>query len=484
MSIGTGLAIASSGLSAIDQQLAIVSQNIANANTAGYSAESATLIATTADGMGTGVVSGPATAQVNAGIAAQLNGSLANQSYQNTVATALSGIDQVMGTPGQGNDLSSLLGNVQSAFSTLLTNPASPSQQDAVVNAAQTLTGQINNIAATIGSAGRNAAGTIAGDIKTLNTTLMQIGTLNGQILVLQQQGKGTADLVNQRNAAVQTVASLTGAKSIAQMDGSINLFSPDGIQLPTGGSLQVSVKTTATLTTLSLGGQTIGFGGAIGGAQQLVNATLPQIQAGLDSFSQALASRFASSGLSLFTNAAGTVPATPAGFSNQITVNPAVTATPSLVRDGNVTITDGSGATLAPNPPGGPSGYATVIQNVLTYGFGANALSGGTQPAAASTYTDASGATTLPYSGSGTLSAIATDFTTNEASLSSFAQSANTTASALSSALTTQASATGGVSIDQQMGLLVTLQNAYAANAKIVSIAQQMWQTTESMIS
>jgi len=49
---------------------------------------------------------------------------------------------------------------------------------------------------------------------------------------------------------------------------------------------------------------------------------------------------------------------------------------------------------------------------------------------------------------------------------------------------LTTQASTTSGVSVDQQMGLLVTLQNAYAANAKVVSIAQQMWQTQESMIS
>lgn len=482
MSIGTGLAIASSGLSAIDQQLSLVSQNIANANTSGYSVETATLTAATANGRGSGVISGPATRQLNTSIQAQLNGSIAQQSYQNVISTALSGIDQVMGTPGQGNNLTSLLGNLQSGFQTLLTDPSNAVQQSAVVSAAQTLTGQINSIASAVGAAGKTAVNTIGADVGTLNSTLAKIGTLNSQIIALAQQNKGTADLTNQRDVAIQKAISLTGAKAITQPDGSISLFSTNGIQLPTNGTGKVSVN--ASGNSFSVGGTAVNFGGSIGGARQLVNTTLPQIQAGLDSFSQALASRFSGAGLSLFTDPAGNVPTSAtAGLSDIITVNPAVTANPALVRDGNLSVTGASGTTIPPNPSGGPAGYTTLIQNVLGAAFGTTTVANTPQPAANSTYTDANGTATLPYAVTGSLTTIVTNFTANEASLSSNAQSTAKATGSLVSALKTQAAGTSGVSIDQQMGLLVTLQNAYAANAKTVTIAQQMWQATQAMV-
>ena len=189
MSIGTGLSIANSGLAAIQAQLAVVSQNIANANTAGYSAEAATLTATSAQGLGSGVISGPATQLVNASMQAQVNAAVGNQSFQQTTAQSLSGIDQVMGTPGQGNDLSSLLGNLQSGFATLLTNPANTVQQSAVVASAQTLARQINSISSAIGNATQTASTGVAAGITSLNTSLTQVGTLNNQIISLSQQG-------------------------------------------------------------------------------------------------------------------------------------------------------------------------------------------------------------------------------------------------------------------------------------------------------
>lgn len=500
MSIGTGLAIASSGLTAIERQLAVVSQNVANANTPGYSAETEALSSTTAGGIGTGVISGAATRQLNTQVQAQLNASVGNQAYQGAMATALSGIDQVMGTPGQGNDLPSLVGAVQSSFATLLTNPANPTQQSAVVSAAQTLTGQINTIAGAIGGARQTAQTTLVGDIKTLNRSLTQVGKLNTQIVALKQQGLSTADLANQRDALVRTIASLTGAKSIPQANGAIALYTTTGLQLPTAANSALSAPS-ATLGAnayypgggippVTLNGQDVTpllTGGAIGASLQLRDTTLPQLQAGLDSFSQGLASRFSAQGLTLFSDPSGNVPgaSSTTGFSNAITVSPAVAANPALVRDGTQAIAGSAAGASAftPNPPGGPSGFTTMIQRVLNFGFGTEAQAGVGQPAAASGGLGPSGTLALNYAGTGTIAAIATNFASNEAAVSSGAQSAQAAAGSLTSALTTQFSATSGVSIDQQMGMLVALQNAYAANAKVVGIAQQMWQTMEAMI-
>ena len=83
--------------------------------------------------------------------------------------------------------------------------------------------------------------------------------------------------------------------------------------------------------------------GGQIGADITLRDTTLPTDQAELDEFAQGLSSRFAAQGLTLFTDPAGNVPAAaeprcrPAmsAMPATIQVNPAVTADPSLVRDG-----------------------------------------------------------------------------------------------------------------------------------------------------
>ena len=61
-----------------------------------------------------------------------------------TRQTALQAIDAVQGTPGQGTDIASLLGNLQDQFSTLLNDPDNQPQQSQVVSAATTLAQGIN----------------------------------------------------------------------------------------------------------------------------------------------------------------------------------------------------------------------------------------------------------------------------------------------------------------------------------------------------
>ena len=70
----------------------------------------------TADGVGLGVQTGPATLQINQALQASVNQQNAAVSNGQTTQTALQAIDSVLGTPGSGSDLGSLLGNLQEAF--------------------------------------------------------------------------------------------------------------------------------------------------------------------------------------------------------------------------------------------------------------------------------------------------------------------------------------------------------------------------------
>lgn len=499
MSLDTGLGIANSGLAAISQQFALISQNVANASTPSYAAESSSLSSKSAGGIGSGVASAPATLNIDHAVQSALVSSMGAASYQATIANAMSGLDQVMGTPGQGNDLSSLTANLQSSFTALLNDPSNAAQQNAVISAAQGLTGQINNIAMSIGSARQAAQDQMSASLTTLNTSLTQIGTLNTQIIALNKQGLSTADLQNQRNGLVQTVAQLTGAKSISAPNGAISLYTAQGLQLPTtGASLQIlpsaigaSDSYPGTIPAITLNGQdvTAGLGGgSIGAAISLRDQILPAQQASLDSFAQTVASRFAAQGLTLFSDPTGAIPSTASmtGFANAITVNPTVTANPALVRDGtNAVVASATGATaFTPNPPGGPAGFSTLIDRIINFSLGNQVQAGVPQPPAPTTGLGPVGTITLPYPGDATIGNLATSVVASEAATSAAAQAASTQAGQTQSALQTQATQTSGVSIDQQMGTLVSLQNAYAANAKVVGIAQQMMQTMEAMIS
>src|SRR5579863_9401988 len=113
--------------------MAVVSQNVANASTPGYSVETSTQQSVSADGKGLGVHIGPTILTVNAAMQAELNSQNATVAALQTRQTALQAIDAVQGTPGQGGDIASLLGDLQNQFSALLNDPSDPTQQSQVV---------------------------------------------------------------------------------------------------------------------------------------------------------------------------------------------------------------------------------------------------------------------------------------------------------------------------------------------------------------
>ena len=237
MGLNSALSIASGGLANINAQFALISQNVANAATPGYSVENGSQQSLTADGVGLGVQSGPAQLQIDQALQASVNQQNAVVSNGQTTQTALQAIDSVMGAPGSGSDLASLLGNLQDSFSTLLTDPSNQTQQGAVVSSATALTQGINTLGNAYTAQRQAAQDDIQTSITTLNATLATIGQLSNQIVALKPTSQGVADLENQRNEAVNTLSSLLDIKTVEQPDGDLSLFTASGLSLPIRGS-------------------------------------------------------------------------------------------------------------------------------------------------------------------------------------------------------------------------------------------------------
>lgn len=479
MSIAAALSIATGGLANINSQFALASQNIANASTPNYSVEVATQENVVANGEGLGVRSGPATRDVNTMLQAALTSQNATVSGLQTQQTALQALDALQGTPGQGTDLASVLGNLQDQFSTLLNDPSNQAQQNQVVSAATTLTQNINALSNGYVTQRQTAQDNIVSEVATLNSTLGTIDSLNTQITSMQAAGQSTADLENQRDAAVASLSQLVDVKVLQQPSGALLIATSAGLVLPTDGSRittsDVNVQPATSypgggIPAITLDGVDITSqlqGGQIGANITLRDNTLPTDQAELDEFSQNLASRFAANGLTLFTDPQGNVPTsggTPAqsnyvGFAGTIQVNAAVQADPSMVRDGDVP------------PVPALAGYTTIISAVLNNTLGDN------PPLVSNTSgLGPQGNLNAPYTAPTTLGQLASTMVAAQAQESSTVTNQLSTEQAVQTTLSSQLSSQSGVNIDTEMTNMIQLQNAYDANAKVISTIQSMW--------
>ncbi|MDR3539200.1 MAG: flagellar hook-associated protein FlgK [Acetobacteraceae bacterium] len=507
MSIGSALSIATGGLAVVSNNLALVSQNVANANTPNYAVESATQTSLNAAGAGLGVLVGPSTRQIDTALQAEGFRQNATVAGLQTRQAALQAVDSAQGTPGQGQDLPSLLAAVQNQFSSLLNTPDNQTQQSAVIAAAGTLATGINALSTACTAQRQAAQDDIVSSVQTLNTALGTIGTLTNQIIGLRAANQSTADLENQRDAALTTVSGLVDVKVLNQPNGGIVLSTSGGLALPLTGSGATLTDTGANVQTgayypaggipgVTLNGTDVTAqltGGRIGADLALRDATLPTYQGELDEFAETLATRFDAQGLTLFTDPTGALPVstgTPVqtgyvGFAATIQVNPAVTANPASVRDGTASIAGSpTGASaFTQNPAGGPAGFTTLIQRVLTYALGTEAQSGVPQPTPNTTGLGPNGTLNAPYVAPASLSDQAVTMVASQSQDSADTTSKLATEQAVQTNINSRMTAISGVSMDTEMSTMIRLQNAYGANAKVIATTQALWSQLLAMV-
>ena len=135
--------------------------------------------------------------------------------------------------------------------------------------------------------------------------------------------GQSTADLENQRDAAVATLSQLVDVKLLEQPNGDVLITTasrPDAADARHAQFAEYQRRERAPndyypsggIPAIMLGGVDVTSqlqGGQIGANIALRDTTLPTDQAELDELAQNLASRFSDNGLTLFTDPDGTLP-------------------------------------------------------------------------------------------------------------------------------------------------------------------------------
>ncbi len=500
MSIQSSLSIASSGLAHINRQLAMVSQNIANAESSGYTRKTINGLSITAAGQGMGVRSGLVTRLIDEKLQADVNQRNATVTALTVRENLLTGIETAHGVVENGDSLGGLVGSLQNSFIGLQGNPSSSAKQSEVAQAAASLVSRINTIGQSITTARQAAQDGLVSSVSTLNNALDSLSQLTKDIKSEMVAGRSVADLEDKRDAVMSQLSGLVGAKFVKQEDGGILAYTSGGSMLPLDGSkFSISEANVGPssyypgggLPGITFQGQDVSAnftGGQVGEFLRMRDSTLPLYQSEIDEFAQNLASRFDEQGLRLFVaNGTTSVPApssTPpiqsgyVGFAQTIVVNPDVMSKPSLLRDGTHALSTAGGDLIdfTPNPASGPQDFTALLDRIVDFTFGKESAPGVPHHAFATNGLGPQGNFHAPFNGGSSLADFSSALVASQTQDRAQTTSRLDVEASVQSLLQTQLSDQSGVNIDREMANMVALQTSYSANARVLSAVQAMW--------
>jgi flagellar hook-associated protein 1 FlgK len=325
MSLSSALSTAVSGLQATQAELQIVSANVANAGTPGYTSKNGVLEPITTGGITTGVRVADVTRTIDTYVQRQLRTENSGLSYSSTRANYLNRIQQMLGAPGSDSSLDTLVGNFTGALDQLATSPDSQVAQSNAVSSAQTLAQSLNNLSNQVQGMRGQVNGDLQASADQVNGLLQSIADLQGRIQASSGAGQSTANLLDQQDRAIDQLSSLVDIQVSQSGVNGLTLTTNSGIQLLANGvasklvfsgggnvgphSLYNSDPSKDTIGTIMVttpaGGKTdlLGSSGAQSGTikalADLRDNTLVQAQTQLDDLAAGIASALSSTTVS-----------------------------------------------------------------------------------------------------------------------------------------------------------------------------------------
>ncbi len=449
--------------------------NVANANTPGYVRRSVIAAENLLAGEPAGVRSAGVARSQNEIITTQRRALSSDLAQANILSTTWASVSARLGDTPDGSSLFQTISGFETQLTRLASSPESTAVARSVLDAAGTMINEFHSLSQMVTQLRAEADREIASGVDIVNAALQQIRDLNGDISGSDPNSNTTAALYDDRQRALDTIAEYLPIQTVQRDSGVIDVLTQEGVYLLAGEPRFLEFTPAPvfgpnqTLANSSLSGLTVegteltpgaaSFGavssGMFGALFTVRDQDLPEFSAQLDTLAGDLITRLSDDALDptktpgdygLFVDPA---PAAGAGLAGRISLNAAVDPSQGgelwRLRDGIGAVTEG------------PPGNGVIVQNLLDAIRTPQAIS-------------ASGIT-------GTFSS-----TEMAAHLSSLTGQKRIQHETVLSSTNTQHTILvetereeSGVNIDEQMQDLLLIEQAYAANARVIEAAKQM---------
>ncbi|MEX0404173.1 flagellar hook-associated protein FlgK [Aquibium sp. LZ166] len=483
MSLSTALSIAQNALLATSRRTSVVSQNITNADNADYSRRSAVLTSTD-----TGVRVSTIQRAANAALEKQNLSALSQWEGQQGLLSRLNDLALAVNGSDNASSAATALGKLQEALQLYAATPSSANLAEGALDAARQVVRSLNEGSAQIQSFRADADAEIGTAVDDLNKLLADFETANKAVIAATSTGRDANTAMDQRNALLRQIAEYVPISTFTRANSDMVITTADGSTLFETVARQVSFEPTTVFgagiegnavyidgVPLSSNDSMSAISGKLGSLIKLRDEVAVTFQSQLDEIARGTIQAFAETDQSgggasalagLFTWSGG--PALPAagsastGLAADISVNAAFDSDrggdPTLLRDGGA-----NGTAYRANSAGASYSallikYGDAIDKDMSFDAGAGI------------------ATSVSLS----------EFTANSVGwiegLRQNASRAELTSSAMLTRTQEALSSETGVNVDVEMTLLLDLEHAYEASARILRTVDEMLGTLLDM--
>jgi flagellar hook-associated protein 1 FlgK len=232
MSVTQALGTAAAGLRAAQVGLGIVAANVANAQTPGYTRKH---VQTQTSAAGGGLVSvrvGSIDRELDQYLQRQLRAESSGGAYADLRAQFYNRLQTIYGDPSSSTSLETVYSAFTTAMQALVTSPSDSSARINVLNAAQALTQQLQNLSADIQSLRGEAEQGITDSVHSANDIIRGVALINGQLSSSHADDAAKANLLDQRDHYLDRLANLLDIRVTEDESGAVTVFTSSGLQL------------------------------------------------------------------------------------------------------------------------------------------------------------------------------------------------------------------------------------------------------------
>lgn len=312
MSIGNALSNALSGLNAVSRAADVVSSNVSNAMTEGYSRRDIELTSQVLGRFGAGVEVTGITRHTDPVVTGERRIADGEVALAETRTDFLNTFSRAM---GQADDASSISGHIVSLEESLIeaaSRPESETRLQAVVYSAQNLADKINSAASSLMESRMAADKDIGDTVEFLQSSLQQVVDLNIAVQQSVSSGYDPNSLLDQRQKVVDQISQIIPVKEIGRENNTIALYTPGGAILVDSKAASIGFTPVATITPdmtvaggvlsgLTINGQAVSTdaekgaisGGSLAGLFEIRDKLAPEAQVKLDAVARDLIERF-----------------------------------------------------------------------------------------------------------------------------------------------------------------------------------------------
>jgi flagellar hook-associated protein 1 FlgK len=294
--------VATGALAADQSAISVVADNIANANTPGYTTESVQWgsrdsVTVNGQSLGSGVMFQGAASQRDRLLNQRIDQQTGDHSDAAERLAALNDLQSLFsgaltatgaGTSSGVADIGQQMTTFFQSFSSLAGDPSNASLRTGVLSAARSLAAAFNQVSNGLQQQQSALDATIASAAGQVNSLTSDIASLNAKISAISPTGDA-GTLEDQRQYDLQQLSQLIGIHQITNENNSLTLTTASGAVLVSGNkSVDLETQGLGGVTHLLLGGadQTSALsngGGQIGGALEARDSDIPSVLATID---------------------------------------------------------------------------------------------------------------------------------------------------------------------------------------------------------